>query len=629
MPSDTPRTQTSSPRKLERFITLMIGGLSAFCVLAALGASASMEVQRRARLTESARDDRINAQMLELSVLSKQIQLEIVQVQQFLTDVSATRGLNGLDDGWSEAARNAADFKRDVARADALASALNAGELKQALDEVRVAFPAYYATGQKMAHAYVSGGTDAGNAMMGEFDATSEALAGRMDAARAAVTRLDGVQSADNKIVEKRLHDQQVTAVLLALVVAAVACVIGGAAILLTRTRLLRPLAIIGDYMGRLAEGDYEREPPFRNRQDELGAMARTIMVFRGAALDRRQARIEQDSAREAADAERRAGEQERVRSDSERQAVVRELAAALGRLSEGDLTAAIHTPFPAAYEALRTDFNAALARLSTTLAAIAHGARNMRASSEEIASAADDLSRRTEQQAASLEETAAALGEIASTVARASDGAREAAAVVTKAKAEAETSGAVVERAVTAMSAIQRSSDKIGQIIGVIDEIAFQTNLLALNAGVEAARAGEAGRGFAVVAMEVRALAQRSADAAKEIKTLIAESGAQVDAGVELVGQTGDTLNRIVSEVLRVHGLVNDIASSSEEQTVGLRQVNTAVNHMDQVTQQNAAMVEQTTAATHALRGEALDLAERVGEFRLEAPGARVKAAA
>ena len=629
MSADNLRAQAASPRKLERFITLLIGGLAAFCVIAALGASASMEVQRRARVAESARDERVGAQMLELSVLAKQIQLEIVQVQQFLTDVSATRGQNGLDDGWDEAAKYAADFKRDVARADALAKALNASELEQALAEVRVAFPAYYATGQKMAHGYVDGGTVAGNALMGEFDATSEALAGRMDAARKAMARLDESQNAENIIVEKRLHDQQIAAVVLALVVAVVACGVGGAAIVLTRTRLLRPLSTIGEYMGRLAEGDYEREPPFRNRQDELGAMARTIMVFRSAALERRQARVEQEAARDVADAERRANELERARSDAERQAVVSELAAALGRLSEGDLTASIPTPFPTAYEALRTDFNAAIARLATTLSAIAHGARNMRASSEEIASAADDLSRRTEQQAASLEETAAALDEIASTVARANEGAREAAAVVTKAKTEAETSGAVVERAVTAMSAIQQSSDKIGQIIGVIDEIAFQTNLLALNAGVEAARAGDAGRGFAVVATEVRGLAQRSADAAREIKTLIAESGAQVKAGVELVGQTGDALNRIVNEVLRAHGLVNDIASSSNEQATGLREVNTAVNHMDQVTQQNAAMVEETTAATHALRGEALDLVGRVGEFRLEAPDARVRAAA
>ena len=628
MSADNLETQTFSSRKLERFITLMIGGLSAFCVLAALGATGSMEMQRRARVAEAARDDRVHAQMLELSVLAKQIQLEIVQVQQFLTDVSATRGLNGLDDGWSEAANNAEDFKKDVARAEVLAHELDATELKQALDEVQAAFPNYYETGRKMARGYVDSGTDAGNALMGEFDATSQALAGKMDAARAAMARLEKAQDAEDMIAEKRLHDEQVLSMVLGLGAAVLACVIGGAAIMLTRTRLLRPLSTIGGYMGRLAEGDYEREPPFRHRKDELGAMARTIMVFRAAALERRQSRLDQESARDAADAERRASEQARARADAERQAVVRELAAALGRLSEGDLTASIKTPFPSDYEALRTDFNAAIARLSGTLSAIAHGARNMRASSEEIASAADDLSRRTEQQAASLEETAAALDQIASTVARANDGAREAAAVVTQAKAQAETSGAVVERAVTAMSAIQQSSDKIGQIIGVIDEIAFQTNLLALNAGVEAARAGEAGRGFAVVAMEVRALAQRSADAAKEIKTLIAESGAQVNAGVELVGQTGETLTRIVDEVLRVHSLVNDIARSSEEQAVGLRQVNTAVNHMDQVTQQNAAMVEQTTAATHSLRSEALDLAGRVGEFRLEGDRALARAA-
>lgn len=619
----------ASSRKLERFITLTISILAAFSILATLGATAAMEVQRRARVAEAARNDHYNSDRLELVMLSKEIQLEIVQVQQFLTDVSATRGLNGLNDGWSEAAKNAKAFETDVARAEGLADKLGAPELKQALGEVRAAFPAYYATGQKMAHAYVDTGTDAGNAVMGEFDATSEALAGKMDATREAMVRLQKAQDEQNQIIERRLRDQQNTAIGLGVFTALVACVIGVATIMLTRSRLLRPMSAIANYMGRLAEGNYEKEPPFRNRQDELGAMTRSIAVFRDAALERRQARLEQQSDREQAEAERWERESERQQLDAERQAVVRELALALGRLSEGDLTAAIHTPFPADYEALRTDFNAAILRLSSTLSAIAHGAQNIRTSSEEIASAADDLSRRTEQQAASLEETAAALDEIASTVARANDGARQAAVVVTKAKDEAEMSGVVVERAVSAMTAIQKSSDKIGDIIGVIDEIAFQTNLLALNAGVEAARAGEAGRGFAVVAMEVRALAQRSADAAKEIKTLIAESGAQVNSGVELVGQTGETLTRIVAEVVRVHGLVNEIAKSAEEQAVGLREVNTAVNHMDQVTQQNAAMVEQTTAATHALRSEALDLAGRVSEFRLETVPARGRAAA
>ncbi len=294
-------------------------------------------------------------------------------------------------------------------------------------------------------------------------------------------------------------------------------------------------------------------------------------------------------------------------------------LAQGLGKLAHGDLRARIDSPFPPAFEALRQDFNAALLRLNATLTAIQTGASTMQSGTEEIASAADDLSRRTEQQAASLEETAAALDEIAATVKRATSDARQAASVVANAKSEAERSGDVVARAVAAMGEIEKSSGQIGQIIGVIDEIAFQTNLLALNAGVEAARAGEAGRGFAVVAQEVRALAQRSADAAKEIKTLISNSSRQVASGVDLVGQTGQTLTRIVAEVVQVDRLVNDIARSSEEQATGLAQVNTAVNHMDQVTQQNAAMVEEATAATHSLLTEARDLTRRVGEFSID----------
>jgi len=240
-----------------------------------------------------------------------------------------------------------------------------------------------------------------------------------------------------------------------------------------------------------------------------------------------------------------------------------------------------------------------------------------IRSGSSEISQASDDLSRRTEQQAASLEETAAALDEITATVNKTADGARQASSVVQSARGDAEKSGHVVRDAVAAMNAIEQSSTQIGNIIGVIDEIAFQTNLLALNAGVEAARAGDAGRGFAVVASEVRALAQRSAEAAKEIKTLISASGQQVGAGVNLVGQTGEALQRIVSRVAEIDGLVSEISASAQEQATGLQQVNTAVNQMDQVTQQNAAMVEQSTAASHSLAQEADVLAASVSRFR------------
>jgi methyl-accepting chemotaxis protein len=245
-----------------------------------------------------------------------------------------------------------------------------------------------------------------------------------------------------------------------------------------------------------------------------------------------------------------------------------------------------------------------------------------MQSGAKEISSAAEDLSRRTERQAASLEETAAALDQITATVRRTAENAQEADKVVSQTRAQAETGGAVVQRAVDAMGEIERSSDQISQIIGVIDEIAFQTNLLALNAGVEAARAGEAGRGFAVVASEVRALAQRSADSAKEIKTLISASGAQVKSGVVLVRETGEALTGIAGRIVEVTQLMSEIRGSTQEQAVGLAEVNTAVNEMDQVTQQNAAMVEESTAASVALSREAAELAQLVGRFTTSPDG-------
>jgi methyl-accepting chemotaxis protein len=240
-----------------------------------------------------------------------------------------------------------------------------------------------------------------------------------------------------------------------------------------------------------------------------------------------------------------------------------------------------------------------------------------MRSGADEISKAADDLSRRTEQQAASLEETAAALDQITATVRKTADGANHAQGVVQTARANAAESAHVVKRATDAMGEIESSSKQIGQIIGVIDEIAFQTNLLALNAGVEAARAGDAGKGFAVVASEVRALAQRSAEAAKEIKTLINASSAQVGQGVSLVAETGKALQLIVEQVAEINGIVTEIAASAQEQATGLHQVNTAVNQMDQVTQQNAAMVEESTAASHSLAGEAVEVARLIGQFK------------
>ena len=249
---------------------------------------------------------------------------------------------------------------------------------------------------------------------------------------------------------------------------------------------------------------------------------------------------------------------------------------------------------------------------------AVSGNTQAIRAGAGEISTAADDLSRRTEQQASSLEETAAALEQITVTVKKTAEGAKHARDIVSTAKVDADKSGEVVREAMAAMTGIDKSSKQISEIIGVIDEIAFQTNLLALNAGVEAARAGDAGRGFAVVASEVRALAQRSAQAAKEIKGLISASTAQVDQGVRLVAQTGEALGRIVAQVVEINAVIADIAASAQEQSTGLQQVNTAVNEMDQVTQKNAAMVEEMTAAAHGLAGETEELGQLVARYQI-----------
>ncbi|GGX53229.1 hypothetical protein GCM10007385_21600 [Tateyamaria omphalii] len=301
-----------------------------------------------------------------------------------------------------------------------------------------------------------------------------------------------------------------------------------------------------------------------------------------------------------------------------EQAVVVMALGQGLQGLSEGNLTTELTDPFPEDYEKLRLDFNGALISLRNAMATVMHNVNSIRSETTEITSAADDLSRRTERQAATLEETAAALDELTSSVRSAAEGADAASKTSEHAKRNAQQGGDIARQAVSAMDGIKTSSQEISKITSVIDDIAFQTNLLALNAGVEAARAGEAGRGFAVVATEVRALAQRSSDAAREINTLISTSAEQVQHGVELVDRTGTALSSIVSSVADISERMIEIATSARQQSAGLNEINAAVNELDQVTQQNAAMFEETTAASHALTGEADTLADAVAQFRI-----------
>ncbi|MBV9076932.1 MAG: HAMP domain-containing protein [Methylobacteriaceae bacterium] len=396
-------------------------------------------------------------------------------------------------------------------------------------------------------------------------------------------------------------------------------------AILLTR-KLVAPLSALAQTLAQLAGGDTEANVPYTTGRNEIGAMARAVQVFKETQAERLALEGRSAAARAQADRERELNEASRLATAREQEQVVRSLAHGLEHLAAGKLDVRLTEPFPAASAKLREDFNAAMGTLQGAMDAVIGAARSVQAGTDEIRQATDDLSQRTERQAASLEQTAAALDEVTAAVRATADGAKEVRQMVATARNDAQSSGEVVQGAVGAMSDIKQSAQQITQIISVIDEIAFQTNLLALNAGVEAARAGEAGRGFAVVAQEVRALAQRSAEAAKDIKGLIQSSSDQVETGADRVERAGLALQRIMEHVAAIDARVEEIAASAREQATGLAEVNTAVNDMDQATQQNAAMVEETTAASEALARTADELARLVSRFEAEGahPSAR-----
>ncbi len=387
---------------------------------------------------------------------------------------------------------------------------------------------------------------------------------------------------------------------------------------LAVRSLVQRPLGGLVASVSRLGAGHYDQAVGGQDRTDEVGSVAKALESLRHTLADGR--RLEQDAAgqRMAAEQERTRNDQERTESANLQLHVVQSLGKALAELSRGNLAYRIEDNFPGNYAGLKQDFNKALQSLDETIVALHATVHTINSGTGEISRSTTDLAHRTEQQAASLEETAASLNELTDQVNTSAENARIAAETVNVTCTEAERSGEIVRKAIESMRGIEASSQQVSTIIGVIDEIAFQTNLLALNAGVEAARAGEAGKGFAVVAQEVRELAQRSANAAKEIKSLINASGLQVKDGVELVGEAGSALGRIAEKVMDINELIRQISSSASDQAVGLKEINAAVNQMDKVTQQNAAMVEETTATSMVLNDEANSLKQMVVRFNV-----------
>ena len=373
-----------------------------------------------------------------------------------------------------------------------------------------------------------------------------------------------------------------------------------GGSLMLLRRGVTQPLEAVGASLRNVAHGQYDGQMLYLDRSDEIGQFCRDLAELRERLTDARHA----EAAREA--------------SRNQQDTVVKTVSQSLARYADGDFTTRITEPFPEEYEALRQNVNQTADALSDALRSVTDLSLGIRDGLAHLSSDAGDLSRRSESQAATLEETAAALEELTQSVRHSASSAREISSVANHAREEAEASGRVVRETFDAMGQIENSSAQISQIIGVIEDIAFQTNLLALNAGVEAARAGEAGLGFAVVASEVRALAQRSFEAAKEIKTLITDSTEHVANGSNLVSQAGDALSSIADRVNDIALEISKMASTVEDQSSGIGEINSGVSHLDQLTQQNAAMAGQTSDASHRLRSNAEELGQLVARFAL-----------
>ena len=580
----------------------------------------SMDIELQEKMQKS------TVEVMQLISLLGDVRYDVVQVQQYLSDYAATRGLDGQDDGLKSAEEYNGKLKKDIEGAKSAARALGAADVVDALENVGNFFPDYYAKGLTMAKVYAAKGPGEGNKLMVGFDQLSdklqEELAGTAKSVEAARARYQAQPEQFTGEIDATRRRTALIA-LVNICVVFLTCVLG---VVICYRRAIQPLSWITFTFKELVRGVTNYEVYEAGRRDEIGELGRTYSEFREIAKERRAATIRAEENKALADAEREKGEVERAAVAATQSQIIKLLSGGLSKIAMRDLSFLIQEDVAPTYAGLKRDYNAAVENLRDAIGAVADGVEAFAAATREIGTAAGDLSRRTEQQAASLEETTAALQEIFTSVKQNAEGAGHAREIVATAEAEAEKSSSIAQEAIGAMNRIEKSSADIGQIIGVIDEIAFQTNLLALNAGVEAARAGDAGKGFAVVASEVRNLAQRSAEAAKQIKQLIFASAEEVGEGVKCVTEARNAMQRIVSMVVEINGVVSQTAQAAAEQSNSIQQINVALQQMDKDTQKNAAMVEETTAATQSLRHEASKVVHAVENFSFGA-AARNKA--